>query len=217
MFEVLNARPLRQVYLLEESRQDQDGRQSPQPLRIPTHAAQEFIAPFLTEKGLAKLVGGGTDSYFPLDATTSMTPTDTHGHLRRFLRDNFRFGTTHDIYGFLTPLSSANLHNNSWTQEEGQLLLETLTSTQEEGQLLLETLTSNIGRLRIAEIVTWPQVSPTAGMSREILSFQRGLIPLLRYMSSDFVVQSTLRTQAKYASLMSSYMECTELLLANYT
>ncbi|OJA18637.1 hypothetical protein AZE42_01786, partial [Rhizopogon vesiculosus] len=33
-------------------------------------------------------------------------------------------------------------------------------------------------------------------MSREILSFQRGLIPLLRYMSSDFVVQSTLKTQA---------------------
>ncbi|OJA20177.1 hypothetical protein AZE42_13007, partial [Rhizopogon vesiculosus] len=147
-------------------RGDQGGRQSPQPLRITTHAAQEFIVPFLTEKGLTKLVGGGTDGYFPLDATTSMTPTDAHGRLRRFLRDNFRFNTTHDIYGFLIPLSSANLHNNSWTQEEGQLLLETLTS--------------NIGRLRIAEIVTWPQVSPKAVMSREILSFQRGLIPLLR-------------------------------------
>ncbi|OAX35178.1 hypothetical protein K503DRAFT_858768 [Rhizopogon vinicolor AM-OR11-026] len=111
-----------------------------------------------------------------------MTPTDTQSRLRRFLRDNFRFNTTHDIYGFLIPLSSANLHNNTWTQEEGQLLLETLTS--------------NIGRLRIAEIVTWPQVSPKAVLSREILSFQRGLIPLLRYMSSDFVVQSTLKTQA---------------------
>jgi len=90
------------------------GRQSPQPLRAPTHAAQEFIAPFLTEKGLAKLMGGGTDGYFPLDTTTSMTPTDAHGHLRRFLRDNFRFRTTHEIYGFLTPLSSANNQNSSW-------------------------------------------------------------------------------------------------------
>ena len=86
---------------------------SPQPPRAPTQAAQEFIAPFLTEEGLAKLVGGGTDGYFPLD-TTSMTPTDAHGHLRRFLRDDFRFRITHEIYGFLTPLSSANNQNSSW-------------------------------------------------------------------------------------------------------
>lgn len=92
----------------------QDGTQSPQPLRIPTQAAQQFIAPFLTEKGLAKLVGSGTDGYFPLDTMTSMTPTETHGHLRRFLRDQFRFKTTHEIYGFLIPLSSANNQNNSW-------------------------------------------------------------------------------------------------------
>jgi hypothetical protein len=96
------------------SRQSQDGMQSPQSLRIPTQAAQEFIAPFLTEKGLAKLVGGGTDGYFPLDTTTSMSPTDTQNHLRRFLRDNFRFKTAHEIYGFLVPLSSANNQNSLW-------------------------------------------------------------------------------------------------------
>ncbi|KAG0698145.1 hypothetical protein DFH29DRAFT_943008 [Suillus ampliporus] len=163
-------------------RQGQDGIRSPQPFAIPTRAAQEFIAPFLTEKGLAKLVGGGTDGYFPQDATTSLTPSETQSRLRRFLRDDFRFKTAPEIYGFLIPLSSANLQNASWTQEEGQLLLETLTS--------------NTGRLRVAEIVTWQQVSSKAVVSRETLSFQRGIIPLLRYMSSDFVVQSTLRTQA---------------------
>ena len=92
----------------------------------------------------------------------------------------------------------------------------------------------DIGRLRIVEIVTWPQVSPRAVMSREILSFQRGLIPLLRvsdrscqafvlllispqYMSSDFVVQSTLRTQAKYASFTRITNVTINLLLANCT
>ncbi|KAG1731512.1 uncharacterized protein EDB91DRAFT_1154350 [Suillus paluster] len=162
-------------------RQGQHGTRSLQPFAIPTQAAQEFIAPFLTEKGLTKLVGGGTDGYFPQDASTSLTPSEAHSRLRRFLRDDFRFKTAPEIYGFLVSLSSANLQNASWTQEEGQLLLEALTS--------------NTGRLRVAEIVTWQQVSPKAVVSRETLSFQRGLIPLLRYMSSDFVVQSTLRTQ----------------------
>ncbi|KAG2153743.1 uncharacterized protein EDB93DRAFT_1134566 [Suillus bovinus] len=162
--------------------QGQDGRRTPQPSIIPTQAAQAFIAPFLTEKGLSKLVGGGTDGYFPQDATTSLTPSETQSRLRRFLREDFRFKIVPEIYGFLVPLSSANIQNSSWTQEEGQLLLEALTS--------------NIGRLRVAEIVTWPSVSSKTAMSREILSFQRGFIPLLRYMSSDFVVQSTLRTQA---------------------
>ncbi|KAG2361405.1 hypothetical protein BDR07DRAFT_1472123 [Suillus spraguei] len=161
--------------------QGQDGRRSPQPFPIPTQAAQAFIAPFLTEKGLSKLVGGGTDGYFPQDATTSLTPSETHSRLRRFFREDFRFKTAPEIYGFLILLSSANLQNGSWTQEEGQLLLEALTS--------------NTGRLRVAEIVTWPHVCSKTGTGREILSFQRGLIPLLRYMSSDFVVQSTLRTQ----------------------
>jgi hypothetical protein len=38
----------------------------------------------------------------------------------------------------------------------------------------------NTARLRVAEIVTWPHISSKTAMGREILSFQRGLIPLLR-------------------------------------
>lgn len=94
--------------------QGQDGRRTPQPIAIPTQAAQAFIAPFLTEKGLSKLVGGGTDGYFPQDATTSLTPSETQSRLRRFLREDFRFKAAHEIYGFLIPLSSANIQNDSW-------------------------------------------------------------------------------------------------------
>ena len=95
------------------SRQGHAGSQSPQPLGIPT-AAQEFIAPFLTEKGLAKLMGGGTDGYFPHDSTMSLTPTEAQSRLRRFLRDDFRFKIANEIYGFLSVLSSANAQNISW-------------------------------------------------------------------------------------------------------
>lgn len=94
--------------------QAQDGRRSTQPFAVPTQAAQAFIAPFLTEKGLSKLVGGGTDGYFPHNTTTSLTPSETHSRLRRFFREDFRFKTAPEIYGFLVPLASANLQNDSW-------------------------------------------------------------------------------------------------------
>jgi hypothetical protein len=34
--------------------------------------------------------------------------------LRRFFREDFRFTTAPEIYGFLIPLSSANAQNASW-------------------------------------------------------------------------------------------------------
>jgi hypothetical protein len=34
--------------------------------------------------------------------------------LRRFFREDFRFKTAPEIYGFLVPLASANLQNDSW-------------------------------------------------------------------------------------------------------
>lgn len=69
------------------------------------------------------------------------------------------------------------------------------------------------GLRRLIEIIRWPQVSTRAGNNREVLSFQRGILPILRvrvflflgllsvhfsqYLSSDFVVKSTLVTRVK--------------------
>ena len=72
---------------------------------------KEAIAPFLTEKGLTKINGIATDDFFE---ETSMSPTDVHDRLRRFLSDTFRFKTSFEIYAFLTPLSSANCNNPLW-------------------------------------------------------------------------------------------------------
>lgn len=152
--------------------------------KVTSQVAEDIIAPYLTEKGLAKIHSGGTDGFFAQDGTTSLSPTEAHNCLKRYLSDGFKFDSTPQIYSFLIPLSSANASNRLWTQEEGQLLLSTITSTN--------------GRLRLTDIINWPQVSTTAGRNRDVLSFQRGVLPLLRYMSSEFVVKSTLRTQANH-------------------
>ncbi|KAF8867865.1 P-loop containing nucleoside triphosphate hydrolase protein [Gymnopilus junonius] len=169
-------------------RPDSNPQPSPSPSRRPisfsSSAAREMVIPFLTERGLAKVNSNATDGFFAGSETSFLSPTEAHGRLTRFLRDDFRFKTSFDVYAFLVPLSSANASNTKWTQEEGQLLLGSLTSTN--------------GSLRIADIVNWPAVSMKAGQSREILSFQKGFLPLLRYMSSEFVVKSTLMTQANH-------------------
>ena len=83
-------------------------------LTVTSQAAHELIAPFLTEKGLAKINGSGTDGFFAQDTSTSLSPTEAHNHLKRFLSDHFRFKYTFLIYAFLIPLSSANAANRLW-------------------------------------------------------------------------------------------------------
>ena len=36
------------------------------------------------------------------------------------------------------------------------------------------------GSSRLAEIINWPQISIRAGLDKETMSFQRGILPLLR-------------------------------------
>jgi hypothetical protein len=111
-----------------------------QPARraVATQPAEDLIAPFLTEKGLAKLNGSGTDGFFAQTAPTSLTPTEAHNRLKRFLDDKFNFSTALQVYSFLIPLSSANAANRLWVS----LNLPCSTSihlcflqTQEEGQV----------------------------------------------------------------------------------
>ena len=76
-------------------------------------SASDAIAPFLTESGLAKLNGNGTDAFFASPATL-MSPSETHNSLKKYLWDEFRFRKSADVYGFLIPLSNANLSNSTW-------------------------------------------------------------------------------------------------------
>lgn len=89
----------------------------PTPSTTSTSAAVDTIAPFLTQGGLAKLNGTGTDVFFA-NPPMALTPTDVHNHMKRFLFDDFRFRKTFEIYGFLTPLMSANTSNQAWVSAD---------------------------------------------------------------------------------------------------
>ena len=77
-------------------------------------AAKEIVAPFLTDSGLAKINSNATDGFFAGTEASSLSPTDAHRHLKRFLADNFKFKTSFDVYAFLSPLCSANSSNTRW-------------------------------------------------------------------------------------------------------
>ena len=70
-----------------------------------THAsAVVATAPFLTEAGLVKLNESVADGFWP---PGTLTPHQTHRRIQKFLVDDYRFGTTLDVYGFLAALNNA--------------------------------------------------------------------------------------------------------------
>jgi hypothetical protein len=96
---------------------DDDPETIPQRLQF-SSAGNNSNTPFSTEQGLAKMDRIATDGFF--DMSTSLSPTNAHHRLKRFLSDTFRFKSSFEVYAFLVPLSSANRNNPLWTQEEGQ-------------------------------------------------------------------------------------------------
>ncbi|KAF8210466.1 P-loop containing nucleoside triphosphate hydrolase protein [Mycena galopus ATCC 62051] len=135
------------------------------------------LAPFLTESGLAKLNGSSTDIFFA-PPTRALSPNGIHNMLKKFLRDDFRFSKTFDIYGFLVPMTSIDASGPNWAPEDGPMLLTSLAT----GNCIL----------RIDDVFGWPLVSSRAGSSSSELSFQRSYVPLLKFYSSEFVIKSTL-------------------------
>lgn len=150
------------------------------------------VIPFLTDEGLAKVMGTGTDSLSPQPATL-LTPGEVRSRLERFLKDDFRFHTSFDIYAFFVPLNSTLSTNPAWTLEDGQVLLAYLAKGN--------------GLLRFGDIIRWSGVSTTAGSSKTILSFQRAWLPLLQFFSSEMVVKSVLNqyVNALYAIIMNDF------------
>lgn len=69
--------------------------------------------PFLTDEGLAKVTGTGTDSLSRQPANL-LRPGQVHYKLKRFLADDFHFSKTSDVYAFFTLIDSAVSTNPSW-------------------------------------------------------------------------------------------------------
>lgn len=84
---------------------------TPQPSKV---TMGDRLAPYLTEQGLSKMNGGGTDGFFFRDSSNSLSPIEAHNFLTKFLFDNSKFHKTYHIYSFLIPLNSANSSNDQW-------------------------------------------------------------------------------------------------------
>ncbi|KAG8792974.1 hypothetical protein FRC12_004343 [Ceratobasidium sp. 428] len=108
-------------------------------------------------------------------AGTGHTPGQTHHFLKQYVENSFRFNTTHQVYRFVSLLCTASSRNSAWTLEEGQ-------------NHLYELVRGN-GILRLGDAIRFPAESDKPW------SFQQGYIPILTYLSSDWVTKSRINTE----------------------
>lgn len=104
-----------------------------------TLSAIDTIAPYLTESGLAKVSGQGTDIYYGHDSESNRSPTQVQKALTRFLRDDYRFPHSPDKYAFLLCLTSANSNNKAWVSSIRLFQRNMLTyrsQSNEDGQVI---------------------------------------------------------------------------------
>ncbi|CAE7140129.1 unnamed protein product, partial [Rhizoctonia solani] len=130
-------------------------------------------------------------------AGTNQTPGQTHHFLKLYVEDSFRFSTTAQVYRFVNLLCNASSRNSSWTLEEGQ-------------NHLYELVKGN-GILRLGDAIRFP-----AG-TKNPWSFQKGYIPILTYLSSDWVTKSRINTEvnALYGLVHNEFPVIRDTILAN--
>ncbi|KAG8790256.1 hypothetical protein FRC12_012372 [Ceratobasidium sp. 428] len=121
--------------------------------------------------GLGSFPSLETDK-FAAGVGSNKTPGQTHHFLKRFTEDNFRFETASQAYAFLELVCNANTENTSWTAEEGYEHMHKLTKGN--------------GILRFGDAIRYPEGCTGPW------SFQRGYVPLLTYLSSEWVIKSTI-------------------------
>jgi hypothetical protein len=71
------------------------------------------LLPLLTEAGLAKVAGPGSDAYF---TPKFQTPMKVQSNLQHFLREDFRFVRPSQVYKFVALLYSASANDPSWVR-----------------------------------------------------------------------------------------------------
>ncbi|KDN37126.1 hypothetical protein RSAG8_10335, partial [Rhizoctonia solani AG-8 WAC10335] len=125
------------------------------------------------------------------------TPGQTHHFLKQYVEDSFRFNTTAQIYRFVNLLCNASSRNSSWTLEEGQ-------------NHLCELVRGN-GILRLGDAIRFP------AETNKPWSFQKGYIPILTYLSSDWVTKSRINTEvnALYGLVHNEFQVIRDTIITN--
>ncbi|GAA6061540.1 hypothetical protein JCM10212_002747 [Sporobolomyces blumeae] len=133
------------------------------------------IHPTVAVQGPAELAAAAAGASSDAVAPTSVNLLRVdRGVLYKVSYDpSLRFETTTDVYRFLNSLYAS-------TQVKRHL------STHEDAQNVLAELASQgkPGAARLADCLNFP-LSPTAGSSSKVLSFQRGFMVLVYYLTSD--------------------------------
>lgn len=111
-----------------------------------------------------------------VDPGASKTPGEVHATLNIFISQSFGgFRSLSQIYLFLQCLSSPRSTNPTWKPADAQNLLEALVNPP-------------TGLRRLAECIKRPLESDTTvGWS-----FTRGTLPVIEYLSSEWVIKSTM-------------------------
>ncbi|KAG9009435.1 hypothetical protein FRB93_005371 [Tulasnella sp. JGI-2019a] len=113
------------------------------------------------------------------EGSNALKPNEIHNAIKRFNSPTFKFNSSLDMYVYAAALSSAK-EENGYDFSDANTLLNMVGDPNNN----YFTLVNNILRHE--------SVSIAAGRSKTDLSFQRGYIPILSYLSSNFVIRSTL-------------------------
>jgi hypothetical protein len=110
-----------------------------------------------------------------ISPTTSNSPAVSlqwvQKNFRRFLQDeHYRFPSVTHMYSFARILEGVSSSYETWSMEDGQVLLSHLVGGN--------------GIHRLNELISFTSISSRAGSQESVLSFQRGLMPVLRVGSS---------------------------------
>ncbi|GAA6023384.1 hypothetical protein JCM10207_002528 [Rhodosporidiobolus poonsookiae] len=153
----------------------------------PTPSAQPHPAPArskqLSVADLTALASGSSDV---LAGETTGAGVD-HRFLEMVLREDstYRFQGAPQMYKFLNALLKSSKESATWSNQDASNIL-----------IRLGTL-GRPGLARLAEIVNTP-ISTRAGSNPNVLSFQRGFMALVMYMTSNVVKNSHLARRVPF-------------------
>ncbi|KAH8998232.1 hypothetical protein EDB86DRAFT_821723 [Lactarius hatsudake] len=128
-----------------------------------------------------------------MDSRHTLRPNEAHNHLKPYLADNFVFRDANNVEGFSRIFASVNSRNKAWDSNQAQAFLDTIV----HGNALL----------RIGDVLRFSPVVVNAGAGSSNLSYQKGYFPIIKFLSSDLVLKTTMHsnTNAIYALLDRNY------------
>ncbi|WRT66625.1 uncharacterized protein IL334_003584 [Kwoniella shivajii] len=100
--------------------------------------------------------------------------------LRIRLERGDQFQGVEEVYSFVNGLVATTMETATWTHQDTQVILGSIARVP--GHL----------NSRLIQVLAWPEISADPKSPRE-LSFQRGLMPLLLYLSANTVINSHIK------------------------